>query len=60
LGKARFLNDSTNGDSWLKGNSRTTEAIIKEFITDRLESIKKIGGYKSKGFGKVEIKVKII
>lgn len=60
LGKERKLSDNTGGDAWLKGTMRTQEAIIKEFVVDRLENIKTIGGYKSKGFGKVEIKVKQI
>ncbi len=58
LGKARNLKDTTGGDAWLARNTLSKEAIIKEFVTDRLESIKIIGGYKSKGFGKVNIKVK--
>jgi len=57
LGKARNLKDTTGGDAWLTGSSRSKEAIIKEFVTDRIENIKIIGGYKSKGFGKVEIKI---
>ncbi len=59
LGKTRNLKDKTKGDAWLAGHARSRDEIIKEFIIDRLESIKTIGGYKSKGFGKVDIKVKL-
>ncbi len=58
FGKARNLKDTTGGDAWLAGHPRLRDEIIKEFVIDRLESIKTIGGYKSKGFGKVNIKVK--
>ena len=58
LGKARTLKDKTGGDAWLAGNPPSKEKLLKEFVTDRLENIKTIGGYKSKGFGKVEIKIK--
>ena len=57
LGKARPLKDATRGDAWLADNPRSKEELLKEFLTERLENIKTIGGYKSKGFGKVEIKV---
>lgn len=58
LGKARNLKDYTGGDAWLAGHPRSRDDIIKEFIIDRFVSIKTIGGYKSKGFGKVDIKIK--
>ncbi len=58
LGKARNLKDYTGGDAWLLGHARSRDDIIKEFIIDRLVSIKTIGGYKSKGFGMVDIKIK--
>ncbi len=58
LGKARNLKDDTGGDAWLAGKPRSRDDIIKEFIIDRFTSIRTIGGYKSKGFGKVDIKIK--
>jgi CRISPR/Cas system CSM-associated protein Csm3 (group 7 of RAMP superfamily) len=58
IGKARNLADNTLGDLWLKNEPRQQEEIIEEFILDRIRSITLIGGYKSKGFGKVGIKIR--
>lgn len=44
-------------DEWLKSGEWTRGKIIKELILDRLEAITMMGGFKSKGCGKVEIKV---
>ncbi|MEO0131446.1 MAG: RAMP superfamily CRISPR-associated protein [candidate division WOR-3 bacterium] len=57
LGQPRPL-PNTLGDKWLEGNTKTQDELIKEFIIDRLQAITMLGGYKSKGFGRVEIKVK--
>jgi CRISPR/Cas system CSM-associated protein Csm3 (group 7 of RAMP superfamily) len=57
LGEARSLKDRTEGDEWLKESSISQESIIKEYITDRLKAIPILGGYKSKGFGRVNISV---
>ncbi|MFA4956583.1 MAG: hypothetical protein WC556_06370 [Candidatus Methanoperedens sp.] len=57
LGKARNLKEYTGGDAWL-AKPRSRDDLIKEFIIDRFVNIKTIGGYKSKGFGKVDIKIK--
>jgi CRISPR/Cas system CSM-associated protein Csm3 (group 7 of RAMP superfamily) len=51
-------------DAWLKEkdakgvvfSDKTAHAIIQEFIIDRLQGIDLLGGFKSKGCGKVEIK----
>lgn len=45
------------GDKWLETNSWSSEKIIKELIIERLESISLLGGFKSKGCGKVKIMV---
>lgn len=44
-------------DSWLTNGEWTPEKIEKELIKDRLETIQMLGGFKSKGFGKVKITV---
>jgi len=58
LGESRNLGEArTLGDKWLELEKKTQEDFIKAYIIDRLTSIKVIGGYKSKGFGAVEISV---
>lgn len=44
------------GDNWLDGEWNA-EKIIRELIKKRLESIDILGGFKSRGCGKVEIEV---
>jgi CRISPR/Cas system CSM-associated protein Csm3 (group 7 of RAMP superfamily) len=56
LAKPRKLGEQRSlGDRWLEGQNYDQEAFIKEFILDRLAAINAIGGYKSKGFGRIEI-----
>jgi len=43
------------GDKWIRSDSWTQERILKELIVDRLEHIEILGGFKSKGCGKVKI-----
>jgi CRISPR/Cas system CSM-associated protein Csm3 (group 7 of RAMP superfamily) len=61
IGEPRNLGEvQTLGDKWLEGkkvDEKAQEDFIKTYIIDRLKSIKVIGGYKSKGFGAVEISV---
>ncbi|MGB8657442.1 MAG: RAMP superfamily CRISPR-associated protein [Candidatus Zixiibacteriota bacterium] len=57
IGQARPLKDVSPGDEWLKSSPIDSDKIIKEFILERLTAIKVLGGYKSKGFGNVEIKI---
>ncbi len=61
LGEPRKLGESrTTGDKWLEGKKIDTasqENFINTYIVERLQNIKVIGGYKSKGFGAVEISV---
>lgn len=56
LGEPRELARS-KGDKWLESGDWTKEKILKELIEDRLKAIIKLGGYKSKGFGDVQINV---
>lgn len=61
LGEPRQLGElRTLGDKWLE-TKKTDEAAQKEFIktyiTDRIQAVTVIGGYKSKGFGAVTISV---
>jgi CRISPR/Cas system CSM-associated protein Csm3 (group 7 of RAMP superfamily) len=56
LGEPRTLGEKgTQGDRWLEGRKHEREAFLKEYVLDRLAAIKVIGGYKSKGFGRIEI-----
>lgn len=58
LGKPRPLTDGNGGDRWLRDDpSWTRERILKELLIDRLQAINILGGYKSKGFGRVKITV---
>jgi len=44
-------------DNWLRGNKWTQESLLNEFILERIRAIDSLGGFKSKGFGKVTITV---
>jgi CRISPR/Cas system CSM-associated protein Csm3 (group 7 of RAMP superfamily) len=57
IAKPRKLGEENNtkGDKWLEGQNYTADAFVKEFILDRLVALKTIGGYRSKGFGRIEI-----
>lgn len=57
LGETRPLTNDTLGDAWLKGKKWDPDKLIKEYVKDRLESITWLGGYKSKGCGRVKITV---
>lgn len=57
LGKPRPLGQPT-GDAWLAGNNGwNQEKVLKDLIVDRLTAINQLGGYRSKGFGRVRIDV---
>ena len=56
LGEPRDLAES-KGDKWLESGSWTKERILKELIEDRIKAITKLGGYKSKGFGNIQINI---
>jgi CRISPR/Cas system CSM-associated protein Csm3 (group 7 of RAMP superfamily) len=64
LGEPRQFGESrTNGDKWLDGSKGkadegTQQKIMDEYIIERLRSIDRIGGFKSKGFGSVEVEIK--
>lgn len=60
LGRPRKIGKDSKdflGDKWLEANSWDSARIIKELISERLESIDILGGFKSKGCGKIEIEV---
>lgn len=58
LGKPRLLRDLTLGDLWLQENLEwSQDKIIKDLLLGRLTSINVLGGLKSSGAGKVEMKV---
>jgi len=56
--KPRTLREKTNGDRWLGlDGGWDADRILNELVIDRLQSIKLLGGFKSKGCGRVEITV---
>jgi len=57
IGETRPLGDKTLGDKWLQEEKVDAEELINIYIIERLKNIKILGGYKSKGFGGVKIKV---
>lgn len=66
LGRTRAIQDSNKLDNWLNETSRkynrkfadlTFDKLIEEFITEQLKGENIIGGFKSKGCGKVKITV---
>jgi CRISPR/Cas system CMR subunit Cmr4 (Cas7 group RAMP superfamily) len=62
LGTARTMARDEEGnpgtpDKWLEEKPRESSAFLKEFVLDRLASIRVIGGYKSKGFGGIAIRL---
>lgn len=59
LGKPRQLDraDGKSRDKWLESSDWDKDKIIQELIVDRLKSLDVLGGFKSKGCGKVKIEV---
>lgn len=58
FGSPRDLAKS-KGDMWLKKDTKPTiDQLFNDYLINRLENIKFMGGYKSKGFGRVKITVK--
>ena len=56
VGQARQLGEQrTKGDKWLESQTYEPDAFLKEFLLDQLGSIKTIGGYRSKGFGRIQV-----
>ncbi|MBE0481072.1 MAG: hypothetical protein IBX68_08840 [Dehalococcoidia bacterium] len=47
----------TGLDNWLSVRNWAQQDLLNEFIVQRLEAIRIIGGFKSKGFGRVKIMV---
>jgi len=58
IGKTRNLGEQrTKGDKWLETERKSQDEFISTYVIERLKAIKVLGGYKSKGFGKVEISI---
>ena len=57
LAKPRPLALNREADKWLKEGEWDTINVLDKLIKSALKSINQIGGFKSKGFGKVEVKV---
>lgn len=60
LGQSRDLKEPTQGDSWLRDRQWTKERVLKDLLEDRLKAIKNLGGYRSRGFGRVDVAVQEI
>jgi len=59
FGKPRVFKEKTNGDKWLElDDGWGADRIINELIVERFTAIHLLGGFKSKGCGKVEITIK--
>ncbi|MFW9997113.1 MAG: RAMP superfamily CRISPR-associated protein [Candidatus Odinarchaeota archaeon] len=56
LGSARSL-VLTAKDRWLESSRWTKEKVLTDLVEKRLTGIKQLGGFKSKGFGNVSIKL---
>jgi len=56
LGSPRPLKENPKADAWLE-NKQFTPDELAQFVIDRLTSIEHIGGYRSKGCGRVKITV---
>lgn len=57
LGQPRQLGDDTLGDVWLQKEPLAPDELVKKFVIERLKAIASLGGYKSKGFGRVKVRV---
>jgi len=57
LGKPREYASNQTQDTWLRDKQMAADQLIQEWIVNRLVGIALIGGYKSKGFGEVSVKV---
>lgn len=60
LGKTRIIDEKLGigaNDAWLKKGDWNADRIIKELVEERLKDISLLGGFKSRGCGKVEITV---
>lgn len=56
LGSPRPLKENPGADAWLQ-TTRFEPEELASFVIDRLQSIEHIGGYRSKGCGRVKISV---
>lgn len=60
LGRTRIIDEKLGigaNDAWLKKGDWNADRIIKELVEERLQGITLLGGFKSRGCGKVEITV---
>jgi CRISPR/Cas system CSM-associated protein Csm3 (group 7 of RAMP superfamily) len=58
LGSPRPLKENPYADAWLNNKQFTPDELAR-FVIDRLTSIEYIGGYRSKGCGRVKITVEL-
>jgi len=58
IGQARnWIEERSGKDAWLIDNELPSGDLIQNLIVERIENINILGGFKSKGCGKVEISV---
>lgn len=61
FGQPRIFKERTGGDKWLElDGGWDAERIMNELVINRLRSIDILGGFKSKGCGKIEIRIREI
>ncbi len=58
FGQPRRLDGTRTPDRWLESGEWSEQRIRKELIIERLRAISDIGGYRSKGFGQVQIQAR--
>lgn len=57
LGSPRPLKENERADAWLLTKQFEPDFIAKHFIVDRLQAITHMGGFKSRGCGRVKVTV---
>jgi CRISPR/Cas system CSM-associated protein Csm3 (group 7 of RAMP superfamily) len=60
LGKSRIVDQEAGigaDDAWLKDDKWDADRIVEELIVERLRGLKILGGFRSKGCGKVQIEL---
>lgn len=60
LGKPRPLESDTHQDTWLVGHAWPPQDVLNKLVVAPLEAVTQLGGFRSKGFGDVEIRLQPI
>ncbi len=57
FGQPRRLAGNATPDRWLEGGQWSAERIMEEMLEKRLQAITCVGGYRSKGFGRIKLTI---